>query len=146
MIPRGGPLVKGTRSLAADGLLGRNLCDLEGRAMTKMQDEFAVIRGVIDWLESRVEHEPERVRQTLLQVNAVLRSHKKPRRKAGKKSRGVGFTLDEAFIMTSLSDYENSIESAARAHWKSLDEDKVDANLRRLYRHKKDLEDVGETF
>ena len=114
--------------------------------MTELQDEFAVVRGVIDWLESRVEHEPKRVRQTLLQVNAVLRSHKKPRRKVGKRSRGLGFTLDEAFIMASLPDYNNSIEKAARAHWKSLDENKADANLRRLYRHKKDLEDVGESF
>jgi hypothetical protein len=114
--------------------------------MTGLQDEFAVIRGFIDWLESRVECEPKRVRRTLVQVNAVLRSHKKPRRKAGKRSRGLGFTLDEAFIMVSLPDYENSIEKAARAHWKSFDEDKVDANLRTLYRHKKDLEDVGEMF
>jgi hypothetical protein len=114
--------------------------------MTEMQDMFAVVRGVIDWLESRVEHEPERVRQTLLQVNAILRSHKKPRRKVGKRSRGLGFTVDEAFIMTSLPAYDNSIEKAARAHWKGLDEDKVDANLRALYRHKKDLEDVGEIF
>jgi hypothetical protein len=114
--------------------------------MTEMQDEFAVVRGLIDWLESRVEHEPERVRQTLLQVNAVLRSHKKPRRKVGKRSRGLGLTQDEGLIMASLPDYDNSIEKAARAHWKSFDEDKVDANLRALYRHKKDLEDVGEIF
>jgi hypothetical protein len=111
-----------------------------------MQDEFAVVRGLIDWLESRVEYEPERVRQTLLQVNAVLRSHKKPRRKVGKRSRGLGFALDEALIMASLPDYDNSIENAARAHWDNLDEDQADANLRKLYRHKKDLEDVGETF
>jgi hypothetical protein len=27
--------------------------------MTELQDEFAVIRGLIDWLASRVECEPE---------------------------------------------------------------------------------------
>jgi hypothetical protein len=115
--------------------------------MTELQDEFAVIRGMIDWLQSRVESEPKRVRQTLAQVNAVLRSHKKTRKKAGKRSRGVGFTFDEAYIMASLPDYDNSIEKAAHAHWQGfIDEDQIEANIRTLYRHKKDLEDVGEMF
>jgi hypothetical protein len=112
----------------------------------KLQDDFAVIRGLIDWLETRVDHEPERVRETLVRITASLRFHGRPPKKAGNKPRGLGLTLDEALIMVSLPDYENSIEKTARAHWQGLDEDRIDANIRRLYRHKKDLEDVGETF
>ncbi len=114
--------------------------------MTEIADAFAVARAALDWLESRTGLEPERVRATLVQVNAALWSHGQPRRKTGRKSRGKGFTLDEALIMVSLPDHDNSIEKAARAHWEGLDEDKVDANIRTPYRHKKDMEDVGETF
>jgi hypothetical protein len=114
--------------------------------MTEIADAFAVARAALDWLESRASLEPERVRATLVQINATLWSHGRPRRKAGRKPRGLGFTFDEAYIMASLPTYENSIETAARAYWQSLEEDEVDANIRTLYRHKKDLEDVGEAF
>jgi hypothetical protein len=114
--------------------------------MTAIRDDFAVIRGLIDWLETRVDHEPERVRETLVRVTASLRFHGRPRKRAGNKPRGAGFTFDEAYIMGSLPDYENSIEKAARAYWQGLDEDQIDANIRTLYRHKKDIENVGERF
>jgi hypothetical protein len=114
--------------------------------MTKLQDEFAMARGLIDWLETRVDHEPARVRETLVRVTASLRFHGRPPKKAGNNRRGVGFTFDEALIMVSLPDYENSIEKAARAHWQGLDEDQIDANIRTLYRHKKEIENVGEVF
>jgi hypothetical protein len=114
--------------------------------MSELEDGFAIIRGLLDWLENRAEQEPEQVRATLVQVNAALRAHGKPPKKAGNRSRGVGFTFDEASIMARLPDYDNSIEKAARAYWDGMREDQVDAKLRALYRHKKDLEDVGETF
>jgi hypothetical protein len=107
--------------------------------MTEMRDGFAIVRGLIDWLENRADREPELVRETLVKVNAVLRAHGRPPKKAGNKHRGVGFTFDEAYIMGSLPDHDNSIEKAARVYWDDLDEDQVDANIRTLYRHKKDL-------
>lgn len=118
----------------------------KGKQMTKLKDEFAMARGLVDWLETQVDHEPERVRETLVRVTASLRFHGRPPKKAGNKRRGVGFTFDEACIMANLPDYENSIEKSARAYWQYLDEDRVDANIRALYRHKKDLENVGERF
>jgi hypothetical protein len=114
--------------------------------MTEIADAFAVARAALDWLESRTSLEPERVRATLVQINATLWSHGRPPKKAGNKPRGLGLTLDEALIMVSLADYESSIEKAARAHWQGLDEDQIDANIRALYRHKKEIEKAGETF
>jgi hypothetical protein len=114
--------------------------------MNEMADMFTISRALIDWLESLAEQEPEAVRATIVRANSIMAAHGKPSRGPGNKPRGVGFTFDEAYIMGSLTDHGNSIETAARAYWEGLNEDRIDANLRALYRHKKDLEDVGESF
>jgi hypothetical protein len=112
--------------------------------VTEMQDGFTLVRSLIDQLESRADREPEFVRARLIKLTAVLRADDRPRARAGAKPRGLGYTFDEALIVAFRHEHGGSIEEAARAHWAGEDEDQVDANIRTLYRHKKEIEDVGE--
>jgi hypothetical protein len=111
--------------------------------MTELEDGFAIVRSLLDGLESRADQEPELVRGTIVKLIAVLRAHGRPPKKAGNRPRGYGYTFDEAQIMASLPDYGGSIEKAARAHWKGMREDQVEANIRTLHRHRREIEDFG---
>ena len=112
--------------------------------MTEMQDGFTIVRSMIDHLEERAEQEPELVRAMLVRVTSLLRAQGPRPVKAGNKPRGLGYDIDEAMIMAFRHEFDGSIEQSARAHWEGEDEDIVDAKIRRLYRHKKEIDDVGQ--
>jgi hypothetical protein len=117
--------------------------------MNELRTQFASARMYLDFLQEKLENgteQPADVRATLVRVIGALASYGRPPVKAGRQPRGVGYDLDEAMIMASVDEYGGSIERAARAHWHSDTEDMVDAKLRRLYRHKKEIEDLGAEF
>jgi hypothetical protein len=113
----------------------------------EIRHSFAYLRTLLDYLEENAEREdPAMLRATLVRTTGALMSHGRPPAKAGNKRRGLGYTFDEALIMASLDEYGGSIERAARAHWDGEDEDQVDANIRTLYRHKREIEEDGAEF
>ena len=113
----------------------------------ELADAFACVRGYLDALESHLadgQEDPAAVRATLVKLAGTVMAHGRPPVKAGNKPRGLGYDKDEAMIMAFVDDYGGSIEMAARAHWDGEDEDLVDAKIRKLYRHKKEIDELGE--
>lgn len=113
---------------------------------TEIEDAFKIVRGLVDHLEQRFtdgQGDLAKLRTTLVKAVGILAAHSRPPLKAGNRPRGLGYDVHEALIMASLPDYGGSIEKAARAHWEGEDEDMVDAKIRRLYRHKKEIDDSG---
>ncbi len=97
-----------------------------------MEERFE--KGELDFADART---------TLSNVIGALSAYDRPPVKAGNRPRGLGFDLDEAMIMAHRDEYGGSIEKAARAHWDGEREDMVEAKIRRLYRHKKEIDDSG---
>jgi len=113
----------------------------------EIKDAIAVVRSMLDAMEERLaagDVDLPQARQILVRMVGSLMSEFRPAPSAGRRPRGLGYDLDEAMIMASVDEYGGSIEKAARAHWQGQDEDMVEAKIRRLYRHKKEIEDTGE--
>jgi hypothetical protein len=112
----------------------------------EIKDGFAIARALLDDLEERIERgeeDPERVHVTLAKVVGAVRSHDRPPRTSDKNPRGIGYTMDEAQIVASLSQHQGNMSAAIRAHFPKADEDEVQVHAKRIRDRTREIDATG---
>jgi hypothetical protein len=110
-----------------------------------------IMRGVIAAFEFKAlagSDPPETVINTIKEIIFVAMSHGKAPPRRGAPCRGVGYDFDDAQIVASLPDHDDSLERAVRAHWQRdddewLDEGQIETIIKRIRKHKKQVEEIG---
>ena len=112
-------------------------------------DQF--MRGVIAEFEFKAlagGDPPEAIMSTIKEIISVAVSHGKAPPRRGAPYRGVGYDFDDAQIVASLPDHDDSLDKAARAHWQRddgewLDEGQIETIIKRIRKHKKQIDEIG---
>ena len=109
-----------------------------------------IMRAVIEELEWKAlaGDNPEEALKTIKEVVFVAASHGKASPRRGAPFRGLGYDFDDAQIVASLDEHNGSLEKAVRAHWQRedgewLDEEQIETIMKRIRRHKRDIEAEG---
>jgi hypothetical protein len=105
------------------------------------------VRAMLDRLEERLsrgEADPVEARETLIKVVGALMSHGRPPQTSKKPFRGYGYTFDEALIVASLPEHDNSLPAAVRAHYPKHNPEWIESVTKRIRRRRKELQDIGE--
>lgn len=105
-----------------------------------MSDRFAVVQALLDAL--RDEPDLDAVRTTLTKAGGVLVEHWAAQRTSKKPLRGLGYTLDEALIVASISEH-GSLPAAVRAHFPDHNAEWHEAWEKRIRRRTADIDAAG---
>jgi hypothetical protein len=111
----------------------------------EMADAFAGVRGMLDYLEAALlsgQADPEKVRVALAKMVGAVMDFQWPRT-SKKPKRPIGYSKDDALIVASIPDYDNSLTKAIRAHHPKANPDEVKVHAKRISKHKAEIEAAG---
>lgn len=111
----------------------------------EVSQAIKIVRVLLDSFEDRIGvDDPSLMRDTLIKLTVALAEHGQPKRASKKELRGVGYTMDEAWIVASIPEH-GSIAAAVRAHCPEYPEDAeyLKSVERRLRERKKQIDEWG---
>ena len=112
-----------------------------------LKDNFAVARGMLDYLEDAVNsgsEDPARVRVALAKISGAIMEFRIPPRSSKKPERGYGYSFEEAQIVVSIQEHK-SLAAAVRDYYPDAGPEWREAVAKRIRARRDDLTGVGET-